>query len=107
MARRHRLRQGDETSIVARLEELVLTHSGVDGFDAIAEVVVAKLYAERRDPVAFRLGATPTETLAGWRQLRERVAAEWPGCLAQSAPELEAEPLHLVVSELAGLQQAV
>ncbi|MCZ6597291.1 MAG: N-6 DNA methylase, partial [Planctomycetota bacterium] len=89
MSKRHRNRTGDLESMFLRLEELVLAGSGEDEFEVVFQLLVAKLWDERRAG-ASRFRAGQIEAL-----LREAEAA-WPGIVGDDAA-IRLAPEHLAV----------
>lgn len=101
MAKRHGNRAGDLESIFLRLEELVLANSGVDEFDEVFKLVVAKLHDERRGGGAFRAYQTEAETHRVLSRLLRGAAQAWPGVLDSDTFALRPEHLRVCVEALA------
>jgi type I restriction enzyme M protein len=95
MSKRHSNHVGNPESLFVRLEELVVANSGADPFEAVFQLVVAKLWDERNgSPGRFK----PAEFVALLREAEKG----WPGILEPgSRPTLTPEHLHVCVEALA------
>ena len=71
MAKRHQIKAGDWESIVGRLQELVLANSGLDEFQEIFKLLIAKLYSEKSPgrTSAFRVHGSPASTATAINEL--------------------------------------
>ncbi|MFT7622607.1 MAG: type I restriction enzyme M protein [Myxococcota bacterium] len=93
MARRLNSRPTSVDGLLIRLEEQVLSHSGVDAFEAIFQLLIARLTAER-------LGkAFEQSTFAG---LLTQAAERWPDLQVGAVPLLPPAVLGLCVRSLGG-----
>src|ERR1035437_6356716 len=97
MAKRHSSRIDDISSVVERLQELVMAHSGEDTFEEIFKMLIGKIYleAEPEPSQAERMSKdTADELLAEFNRTLGRAQRKWPGILGDEM-ESRLEATHL------------
>ncbi|MEO8614831.1 MAG: N-6 DNA methylase [Luteolibacter sp.] len=96
MAKRHALRPSDISSIVERLQELVMAHSGEDAFDEIFKMLVAKIFCEvhQLDSPVFRGAGSSEKLKLEFNRLLAEALKTWPGILDRSY-EIKLKAEHL------------
>lgn len=82
MAKRHKVDGSKLESVFARLEEIVIAHSGEDPFDEIFKLIVAKLAFESSDRMDDRyVGSDKAETFENIEKLLRAAERRWPQIL--------------------------
>ncbi len=93
------LLDSDPISGIAAFEQILLSNSGEDAFDAALKLLSAKLAAEHESSdltvTQFRLHETPEKTYEVVQALYKKALARWPE-LGSGKDDLEITPAHLV-----------